>query len=151
MKNIKLNIQNNTDNHYQISKKKIKIWIHRIIKKKCEITIRIVNILEIKQLNYTYRKQNKPTNILSFPFESIPHIKSQFIGDLIICLEIIKKESQSQQKTIEEHLAHIIIHGTLHLLGYTHDNIYNTKIMQYIEIKNMIKLGYKNPYLPLKY
>ncbi|WP_367675982.1 rRNA maturation RNase YbeY [Buchnera aphidicola] len=109
--------------------------------------MRIVNILEIKKLNFIYRKKKEPTNILSFPFERPKHIKSTFLGDLVICLKIIQKESKLQKKTIEAHLAHIIIHGTLHLIGYTHDNFYNAQIMQSIEIKNMIQLGYKNPYL----
>lgn len=132
---------------YYTKKKKIKKWIISIIKKNIEITICIVSIQEIQRLNFIYRNKNKPTNILSFPFKKIKNIKSKFIGDLIICSQIITKESIVQKKKLEMHWAHIIIHGTLHLLGYNHSNPEKANIMESIEIKKMIHLGYKNPYI----
>ncbi|CAL4322958.1 rRNA maturation RNase YbeY [Buchnera aphidicola] len=148
MRKIKLNLQIkcHKENHIP-KKKKIKTWIKSIIKKKCEITIRIVNISKIKKLNFLYRNKNQSTNILSFPFDSPKHIKSKILGDLVICASIIKKEAILQNKTIDVHWAHIIIHGTLHLLGYNHNNLNTSSIMEKIEIKAMINLGYNDPYL----
>ncbi|XBC45167.1 MAG: rRNA maturation RNase YbeY [Buchnera aphidicola (Schlechtendalia chinensis)] len=110
------------------------------------MTIRIVKKSEIKFLNFKYRKKNKTTNILSFPATTNRIIKSQYIGDLVVCSAIIKKEAQEQHKSIESHWAHMIIHGTLHLLGYHHDNKQNLKKMKHLEIKTMLRLGFQNPY-----
>lgn len=112
-----------------------------------EITIRIVTKSEIKLLNFKYRNKNKTTNILSFPSTTNKLIKSYFIGDLIICSSVIKKEAQKNFIKIESHWAHMVIHGVLHLLGYNHDNYYNTNKMQNLEIKIMSFLGYNNPYI----
>ncbi|WP_228860900.1 rRNA maturation RNase YbeY [Buchnera aphidicola] len=100
----------------------------------------------MKFLNFKYRKKNKTTNILSFPATTNRIIKSQYIGDLVVCSAIIKKEAQEQHKSIESHWAHMIIHGTLHLLGYHHDNKQNLKKMKNLEIKTMLRLGFQNPY-----
>lgn len=70
-----------------------------------------------------------------------------FIGDLIICANILEKEAKMQNKYIEAHWAHIIIHGILHLIGYHHNNKYQEIIMETIEVATMKKLGYKNPYI----
>ncbi|WP_367677311.1 rRNA maturation RNase YbeY [Buchnera aphidicola] len=101
----------------------------------------------MKKLNFIYRNQNKPTNILSFQYPNM-YIKNYlFIGDLIICAKILETEAKIQNKYIEAHWAHIIIHGILHLIGYNHNNKYQEIIMEQIEIETMKKLGYKNPYI----
>ncbi|XBC41134.1 MAG: rRNA maturation RNase YbeY [Buchnera aphidicola (Nurudea yanoniella)] len=131
-------------------KKKYISWIKANIKKKqtnLEITIRIVKESSMKYLNYKYRNKNKVTNILSFPSTTNKIIKSHFIGDLVICGTIIKKEAQMKKQTIESHWAHVVIHGTLHLLGYNHKNLKNFKKMKDLEIKAMVSLGYCNPYI----
>ncbi|XBC43198.1 MAG: rRNA maturation RNase YbeY [Buchnera aphidicola (Meitanaphis flavogallis)] len=125
-------------------------WIRASLNKKksnAEITIRIVRTLEMQLLNYKYRNKNKTTNILSFPSTTYKIMQSYFIGDLIVCSDVIKKEANTYNKNIESHWAHMIIHGTLHLLGYDHKNYYNLKKMQNLETNIMLSLGYKNPYL----
>lgn len=147
MKKLKLHIQVNTKLKYFIpKKKKIKNWIKNILKENSEITIRIVNISEIKKINFKYRNCNKPTNILSFEYKDFKKNNYLLLGDLIVCPKIIKQESIIQNKNIESHWAHIIIHGTLHLIGYHHNNKFQKNIMEKIEIKIMKKIGYKNPY-----
>ncbi|XBC39110.1 MAG: rRNA maturation RNase YbeY [Buchnera aphidicola (Nurudea shiraii)] len=134
---------------YFPKKEKYAKWIQANLKNQrsnIEVTIRIVKKSEIKLLNFKYRKKNKTTNILSFPSTTNKIIKSDFIGDLVICGNIIKKEAQIKNITIESHWAHIIIHGTLHLLGYNHKNYNNFKKMKDLEIKAMVSLGYQNPY-----
>ncbi|XBC38053.1 MAG: rRNA maturation RNase YbeY [Buchnera aphidicola (Floraphis choui)] len=124
-------------------------WIQASLNKRSsnlEITIRIVKSSEMQSLNFKYRKKNKTTNVLSFPSTSNTIVKSNFIGDLIICSDIIKKEAIKFNKEIKSHWAHMVIHGTLHLLGYDHNNYYNSKKMKHLEIKIMSSLGYKNPY-----
>lgn len=147
MKKIKINIQiNNAIKFFIPSKKQIIQWIQEILNKTCEITIRIVDIQEIKKINYRYRNQNKPTNILSFIYHK-KYKNTYLLGDLIICSQIMTEEARTQKKTIEAHWAHIIIHGILHLIGYHHNNVKQANIMEMKEINIMKKLGYKNPYI----
>ena len=127
--------------------REINKWLKLIMLKNNEITIHTVDIFEMKKINFIYCNKNYPTNILSFPSKISQYNNSLFLGDLIICPEIIKKESIIQKKLIKIHWAHIIIHGTLHLLGYNHYNIKQLNVMQKIEINTMKKLGYKNPYI----
>lgn len=111
--------------------------------KKTEITIRIVDEIEIQYLNMKYRKKNKPTNILSFPFQAPKHIPLLLIGDLVICQTIAEKEAILQKKNIIEYYAYLIVHGCLHLFGYDHKKKNDSKKMKKEEIKIMKKLGYK--------
>ncbi|WP_367678700.1 rRNA maturation RNase YbeY [Buchnera aphidicola] len=118
-----------------------------IIKKNTTINICIVNKKQMKIQNLKYRGIKKTTNILSFPYQPIKQIKTSLIGDLIICKNTIQKEAKIQKKPINMHWAHIIIHGTLHLIGYHHYYPKQRKIMEEIEIQTMMKIGYKNPYI----
>lgn len=112
-----------------------------------ELTIRMVDSEEIHELNRDYRNVDRPTNILSFPFEMPEGIETlPLIGDLVICKAVLEKECTEQHKTLEEHFCHLIIHGCLHLIGYDHIKEDEAKIMEGHEIKALAKLGYKNPY-----
>lgn len=113
-----------------------------------ELTIRIVNPEEIRQLNYQYRQKDKPTNVLSFPCELPQHIElpTPLFGDIIICNEVIKKEAASQDKSYRAHFAHIVVHGVLHLLGFDHIREEDAQIMEPHEINILNQLGFSNPY-----
>ncbi|WP_121463468.1 rRNA maturation RNase YbeY [Arsenophonus endosymbiont of Aleurodicus dispersus] len=117
-----------------------------IFKSKSEITIRIVDIPESQYLNMKYLGKDKPTNVLSFPFKAPHNIKLPFLGDLIICCKVVEKEAIEQQKELDAHWAHMVIHGCLHLLGYDHINDYEAEVMEIIETEIMQKLGYLDPY-----
>lgn len=112
-----------------------------------EITIRLVNKEEIYKLNSIYLRKNNYTNILSFCFDYNFGIKFPLLGDLVICCKIIEEEAKQQKKKLKEHWAHMVIHGTLHLLGYNHIIKKEAKKMEFIEKKIMYKLGYSDPYL----
>ncbi|MBQ3884467.1 MULTISPECIES: rRNA maturation RNase YbeY [Succinivibrio] len=115
--------------------------------KDSEITIRMVNSEEIHQLNSTYRHVDRPTNILSFPFELPEGVEDlPLLGDLVVCKEVLERECKEQNKTLEEHFAHLIVHGCLHLIGYDHIEEEDAKEMEPLEIKAMEELGYDNPY-----
>ncbi|XRX42981.1 MAG: rRNA maturation RNase YbeY [Buchnera aphidicola (Tetraneura sorini)] len=150
MKNLKLNLQIICIKRKLLPKKKdFILWLKTIFKgEQCiEITIRIVDKPEIHNLNYRYRKKNKPTNILSFSyFNNKLKNKYYFLGDLIICSEIIEEESKIQKKSIHSHWAHIIIHGGLHLLGFNHIKYDDRQKMENIETKCLLSLGFKKPY-----
>ncbi|MGN0915643.1 MAG: rRNA maturation RNase YbeY [Succinivibrio sp.] len=112
-----------------------------------EITVRMVDLDEIHELNNTYRHVDRPTNILSFPFalpEGIDDLP--LLGDLVICKDVLLKECSEQNKTLEEHFCHLIVHGCLHLLGYDHIEEQDALVMEPLEVKALAQLGFKNPY-----
>ncbi len=111
-----------------------------------ELTIRIVEPEESARLNQTYRHKSGPTNVLSFPFEAPPGVTLPLLGDLVICAKQVEREAREQQKPIEAHWAHLVIHGTLHLLGYDHVEPRQRERMEALEISIMAGLGYDNPY-----
>lgn len=130
---------------------KLKQWAKQALQAKlsdAELTIRIVDKAEIQTLNSTYRHKDKPTNVLSFPFETPPDvdIETPILGDIVICAEVILEEARDQKKTLEAHWAHMIVHGILHLLGYDHENDADATIMENEEIEILKKLGFSNPY-----
>ena len=115
-----------------------------------EMTIRIVDEAESHELNLTYRGKDKPTNVLSFPFEVPDGIELPLLGDLVICRQVVEKEVIEQQKPLDAHWAHLAIHGTLHLLGYDHLTDEEAEEMESLETQIMQSLGYEDPYLSEK-
>ena len=114
---------------------KFEIWVNAALRnypKNAEICIRVIDEPESQQLNSTYRHKNYPTNVLSFPYDDD---KSHLLGDIAICASIIEKEAKEQNINIESHWAHIVIHGCLHLIGYTHDTDKNAEKMESLEAK----------------
>lgn len=132
-------------------------WIHATItavsdekRDLAELTVRIVDCGESQQLNDQYRGKNKPTNVLSFPFQNPPGITLPLLGDLIVCKTVVEKEATEQYVTLLSHWAHMLIHGTLHLLGYDHIEDEEAELMESIEAKLMIQFGFGDPYLSEK-
>lgn len=113
-----------------------------------EVLIRIVDRQEMTDLNEQYRHKMGPTNILSFPFAAPEGFKTlDLLGDLIVCAEVLEHEAKKQKKTLKDHWAHIIIHGTLHLIGYDHINASDAMVMEKKEINILQQLSIANPYL----
>ena len=128
-------------------------WLEAVLPKfqaESEVTIRLVDEAESHHLNLTYRGMDKPTNVLSFPFEAPPEIELALLGDLIICRQVVEKEAIEQQKTTEEHWAHMVVHGCLHLLGYDHIEDDEAEEMEALETEILAELGYADPYLAEK-
>ncbi|MEK9765353.1 MAG: rRNA maturation RNase YbeY [Thalassolituus sp.] len=112
-----------------------------------ELTIRLTDEEESQELNNEYRGKDKPTNVLSFPFEAPPEVPIELLGDLIICVAVVEREAQEQNKTSEAHWAHMVIHGCLHLLGYDHIKDDEAEEMEALERTILASLGYPDPYL----
>lgn len=111
-----------------------------------EFTVRFVGEQESQGLNNEYRGKNKPTNVLSFPFEAPPGIEIPLLGDLVICVPVIISEALEQSKTSHAHYAHMIVHGLLHLLGYDHIENDEAEAMEAKEIAILSTLGIDDPY-----
>lgn len=113
-----------------------------------ELLIRIVDSVESARLNKQYRHQDGPTNVLSFPFDAPDHISVKLLGDLIICAPVVEHEAQEHGKGTLDHWAHMVVHGTLHLLGFDHDAEETAVRMEAQEIAILGTLGIDNPYEP---
>lgn len=127
----------------------IERWVSAVIGSKSgdtELSVRIVDEPEGKALNETYRGASGPTNVLSFPFESDIPKPLPLIGDIVICAPVVTREAQQQNKDINAHWAHMIIHGVLHLLGYDHERDSDAAIMETLETEILQKLGFPHPY-----
>lgn len=111
-----------------------------------EITVRIVDTEESQALNRDYRGQDKPTNVLSFPFEAPPGIELPLLGDLVVCRQVVEQEASAQQKPLMDHWAHMVVHGCLHLLGFDHIKDDEAQVMEAKEVVLLAQLGINNPY-----
>ncbi|HEX5382288.1 MAG TPA: rRNA maturation RNase YbeY [Acinetobacter sp.] len=118
----------------------------------CEIGIACVDNAESHKLNLEYRGKDKPTNVLSFPSD-LPDEMAQVLdsfplGDLVICIPVVLLEAQEQNKAPLTHFTHMLVHGTLHLMGYDHETSEaDAEEMEALEIEILAKLGFDNPYL----
>lgn len=112
-----------------------------------EMTIRFVDMAEGQELNKTFRKQSHATNVLAFTGDQdlLPN-ESPYRGDVVVCLPIAIQESQEKNLTLPTHLAHLCIHGTLHLLGYDHELEEDAHRMEHKEIELLAHFGFSNPY-----
>ena len=112
-----------------------------------EVSVLLTNDEEIRELNKKYRKIDKPTNVLSFSITSDAIVNElKMIGDIVISKEKILSEAKDQNKTFNDHLAHIVIHGFLHLLNFTHDSKEDSTIMENKEVELLKMIDISNPY-----
>ena len=109
-----------------------------------EIGVRIVGSGESRKLNRRYRGRDKPTNVLSFPAPAVT--SAHTLGDLVICPEVLRAEARMQGKKLRAHWAHLVVHGSLHLIGYDHEVPADAPRMERREVRVLRKLGFDNPY-----
>ncbi|MCL7929795.1 rRNA maturation RNase YbeY [Halomonas llamarensis] len=126
-------------------------WVGRVLahhpaETRHEVTVRLVDVSESQALNRDYRDKDTPTNVLSFPFEAPPEVPIPLLGDLVICHAIVDQEAQQQHKPLAQHYAHMVIHGTLHLLGYDHIEDNEAEVMEQLECQILADLGIPDPY-----
>ena len=115
-----------------------------------EMTVRIVDEAESHALNLNYRGKDRPTNVLSFPFECPDEVELPLLGDLVICRQVVEREAQEQDKPLMAHWAHMVVHGSLHLLGYDHIEDDEAEEMESLETQIMTGMGFADPYLSEK-
>lgn len=110
-----------------------------------EINIRLVTATEMQSLNKDYRKKDNVTDILSFPFTA-PGFETNELGDIVLCPARINEDAKKQNKEMKHHWAHLLVHGTLHLLGFDHYNDADAEVMIAREIAILNILNIQNPY-----
>jgi probable rRNA maturation factor len=144
------------------SRAHIALWVAAALGRRtqCEISVRVVGSAESRRLNRRYRGKDKSTNVLSFGagFAYLHYsssrtsrmnnanMQTRHLGDLVVCAPVVAREAREQKKSRNAHWAHMIVHGTLHLLGYDHERDAQAKRMERREIKLLRNLGYANPY-----
>jgi len=114
-----------------------------------ELGVCTVGEAESARLNIRFRGRDKPTNVLSFSPPRLPRASggaSVPLGELVICPRVLEAEAQAQEKTLRAHWAHLVVHGTLHLLGYDHERADDARRMERREIAVLRRLGFANPY-----
>ncbi|MDX1588502.1 MAG: rRNA maturation RNase YbeY [Oleiphilaceae bacterium] len=112
-----------------------------------EVTLRLVSPEESADLNHRYRGKDRPTNVLSFPFEAPPGMTLPLLGDLVICADVVAREALAQSKPLAAHWAHMVIHGMLHLQGHDHEEPDQADAMEALEVRLLQTLGLPDPYL----
>ena len=114
-----------------------------------EVSVLLTNDAEVRRLNKTYRGRDKPTNVLSFAAlddESEPMTEPLLLGDIILGYETVFQESEDEGKPFSDHVFHLLVHGTLHLLGYDHEDDEDAELMESTEASILKKHSIKNPY-----
>jgi probable rRNA maturation factor len=146
---LKILIQRATRQFSAPTAAQLRVWARQILQAMqitdAELTLRIVSSKEMAALNSTYRHKQGTTNVLSFPFGETGGDEI-YLGDIVICAEVVKHEAKAQNKTLDAHWAHMVIHGALHLLGHDHVEDKDAESMEAIEIKTLSTLGFDNPY-----
>ncbi|MFM8453793.1 MAG: rRNA maturation RNase YbeY [Gammaproteobacteria bacterium] len=126
-----------------------KDWVSKALDNRIEngeITIRVVDVEEMSALNFSYRNKNGPTNVLSFPYDVPSYMDVDLIGDIIICAPVVQEEADRYNVQFLAHWAHMVVHGTLHLLGYDHELDEEAALMEGLETSILQQFGFKNPY-----
>jgi probable rRNA maturation factor len=111
-----------------------------------EVNVLITDAAEGRELNRTDRGRDYATNVLSFPVDLPPGVKSPLIGDLAICAPVVAREAREQGKALRDHYAHMVVHGTLHLLGYDHIDDGDAEHMEALETRLLARVGIADPY-----
>jgi probable rRNA maturation factor len=145
-------VQNTISQQMVPSSMFLKNWAKAVLQNETtpfELTLRIVEANEMTDLNSRYRQKQGATNVLSFPYGEDPeeNTKRTYLGDIVICAEVVNREAAEQKKSHDAHWAHIVIHGSLHLLGYDHIQDTDAEKMEEKEVQILKTLGFANPYI----
>ena len=147
---LELDLQNASSATGLPSEEQLRRWCELALRQRTadsEMTIRLVDEAEGRELNHTWRHKDYATNVLSFPAD-VPDefLDIPLLGDLVICVPVVEREALEQGKTPEAHWAHLVIHGCLHLLGYDHLEDEEAEEMEALERELLAELGHPDPY-----
>ncbi|WP_404402360.1 rRNA maturation RNase YbeY [Idiomarina seosinensis] len=130
----------------------VELWVSKALaavrpeQSDAELTVRVVDKEEGRQLNKAYRDRDYATNVLSFPFQAPVELPVPLLGDLVICAEVVTEQAHQQHKAVNDHWTHMVIHGTLHLLGYDHIEDEDAEAMEQLERELLAELNIADPY-----
>ena len=145
----KIEIQNSSKNDDVPPEPDIRSWIEAVLENQSSdsgVSVKVVDEREIQRLNSCFRSKDQATNVLSFPAELPPGIDVPLLGDLAICAPVVSREAIEQNKPLRAHWAHMLVHGTLHLLGYDHIDDSNAEQMERLETEILAHMNFPAPY-----
>jgi probable rRNA maturation factor len=125
-----------------VDRRQLRRWVAAALTIDGELVLRFVGAAEGRALNRRFRFRNRPTNVLTFVYETDPLVKA----DIVVCMPVVRKEARSQGKSEQHHLAHLVVHGVLHAQGHDHDEEEQAARMQAHEIAILRRFGIGNPY-----
>ena len=112
-----------------------------------ELSVMLSDDARVREVNRAWRKMDKPTNVLSFPAAEADKISSSpFLGDVILAFETVEREAADEDKPFADHVAHLMVHGFLHLIGYDHETDQEAERMEALETRALAELGIADPY-----
>ncbi len=120
-------------------------WISRALVHDATMTLRFVGTAEGRALNRQYRGRDYATNVLTFVYDDARG-NGPVTGDLVLCVPVLQREAREQKKSLRAHCVHLVVHGTLHLQGYDHENDKDARVMEALETDLLAALGYRDPY-----
>ena len=143
-------VNQNIINDVNVDEERLKLTCQQFMQESSvgdsELLIRLVSPLEIQVLNKEYRSKNQVTNVLSFQSDVPEEVGELILGDVVICVDVVREEAVVRGKTFSDHLSHMAIHGILHLIGHDHTDLVSANKMELIEIDFLKKIGIDNPY-----
>ena len=130
-----------------ITRTMVRRWVQAALFAPAELAIRFVDAEEGRVLNRDYRSKDYATNVLTFAYTE-DEASETTQADIVLCTDVLQREADEQKKTLEEHAAHLVVHGVLHAQGYDHEDKEEAEEMETLEIEILNALGYPNPYAP---
>jgi probable rRNA maturation factor len=132
----------------ELSEDMLRRWVEAALLGPAELTIRFVDATEGQALNRQYRGKDYATNVLTFAYNEGEELGDEdpTQADIILCTDVLQREAIDQKKTLEEHAAHLVVHGVLHAQGYDHEHDEEAEEMEQFERDIMEVLGYPDPY-----
>lgn len=151
---VQVDVQNACDDDTAPETQIVESWIARAVAaagagSAFEVSVRIVDADEIHALNSKYRGKDEPTNVLSFPAGKVAGLPADIpvlLGDVVVCASVVRDEAEAQGKAVADHWAHMLVHGTLHLLGFEHETDTEAAAMEALEIRILSDHGLADPY-----
>lgn len=145
-----IDIESNSQSQLIPTLAELECWISAALQSQqfddAEVSVYIVDEDEGQELNAQYRGKDYPTNVLSFTADIAEEVGVPLLGDLVVCAPVVEREAQEQSKTLQAHWAHMLVHGTLHLLGFDHIEDDEAEAMEALETQIVTGLGYPAPY-----
>ena len=123
-----------------------RLRMHESVEQGAVACVRVVGSAESRRLDREYRGKDQPTNVLSFPSSPEERVATGILGDLVICAPVVAREAREQGKMLRAHWAHMVVHGTLHLLDYDHESARDARTMEALEVEILCGLGFHDPY-----
>ena len=149
MARVHIDLINNSNSKQLPELSELEMWATAAVgqqRAEAEISLLIVDEAEGAELNRQWRNKNGPTNVLSFPSDLPAELGLPLLGDLVICAPVVAKEALEQKKSLSSHWAHMVVHGTLHLLGFDHIDDDQAEEMESLETDILARIGYPDPY-----